>query len=145
LGTTLLQRLKHSLQQVGHAFDVRRPALALDCVAQGLAAVHEVGVIHRDITPSNVLCTGSGPDELFKIADFGVARPDGVGGAIDGQDLGTPGFAAPETAVGDDGNVGPWTDVFSLGATLYFVLTGELLFASRGEVVRSLEAPHRRS
>lgn len=145
LGTTLLQRVKQSLQQAGHAFDARRAALALDNIANGLAEVHEVGVIHRDITPSNVLCTGAGPDEIFKIADFGVARPDGVGGVIDGQVLGTPGFAAPETAVGDDGNVGPWTDVFSLGATLFFVLTGELLFASRGEVVRTLESPLRRS
>lgn len=145
LGTTLLQRVKHGLKQAGHAFDGRRAGHALECIATGLAAVHEVGVIHRDITPSNVLCTGVGPDELFKIADFGVARPEGVGGTIDGQVLGTPGFAAPELASGDDGNLGPWTDVFSLGATLFFILTGELLFASRGEVMRTLETPTRRS
>lgn len=145
LGTTLLQRIKRSLKQSSHAFDARRAGHAIQCIAEGLGAVHEVGVIHRDITPNNVLCTGAGPDEIFKIADFGVARPEGVGGAIDGTVLGTPGFAAPELAVGDDGNLGPWTDVFSLGATLFFVLTGELLFASRGEVLRTLETPTRRS
>jgi len=145
LGTTLVQRVKQSLKQSHHAFDARRAAHAVECIASGLAAVHEVGVIHRDLTPNNVLCTGAASDELFKIADFGVARPEGVHATIDGQVRGTPGFAAPELAVGDDGNLGPWTDVFSFGATIFYLLTGELLFASRGEVLRTLETPTRRS
>jgi serine/threonine protein kinase len=145
LGTTLLQRVKQSLRQTGHAFDAGRAAHAMECIATGLGAVHDVGVIHRDITPSNVLCAGVGPDEVFKIADFGVARPEGLNDAIDGNVLGTPGFAAPELAVGDDAAIGTWTDVFSLGATMFFILTGELLFASRGEVLRTLETPTRRS
>jgi serine/threonine protein kinase len=145
LGTTLLQRVKQSLKQSHHAFDARRAAHAVECVAAGLSAVHEVGVIHRDLTPNNVLCTGAASDELFKIADFGVARPEGVDATIDGQVRGTPGFAAPELTVGDDGNIGPWTDVFSFGATIFYLLTGELLFASRGEVLRTLETPTRRS
>ncbi len=143
LGTTLSQRVRRSLRDTGFAFDPARAATAIDCVGQGLAAVHEVGVIHRDLTPNNVLCTGRGADEIFKIADFGVARPTGVQGTLTGALVGTPGFAAPELSTGDQ--VGTATDVFSFASLIFYVLTGEPLFNSMAEVMRSFETGRRRS
>ncbi len=143
LGTTLAQRVRRQLRDYGHAFDPGRAANAVDCVTQGLAAVHSVGVIHRDLTPNNVLCSGRGADEIFKLADFGVARPSGVSGTLSGSLVGTPGYAAPELTTGEE--LGTYTDVFSLASVVYFVLTGEPLYASMAEVMRSLETGKRRS
>lgn len=143
LGTTLAQRVRRNLRDVGFAFDPARASMAVDNIGQGLAAVHEVGVIHRDLTPNNVLCTGRGANEVFKIADFGVARPTGVTGTLSGSLVGTPGFAAPELTTGDP--IGTYTDVFSLASLLFFILTGEPIFNSMAEIMRSLETGRRRS
>jgi serine/threonine protein kinase len=143
LGTTLAQRVRRQLRDHGCAFDPVRASVAVDCITQGLAAVHAVGVIHRDLTPNNVLCSGRGADEIFKLADFGVARPVGVSGTLSGSLVGTPGYAAPELSTGEE--LGTFTDVFSLASVLYFVLTGEPLYASTGDVMRSLQTGQRRS
>lgn len=127
-GTTLDDRVSTSVEQTGYAFDLGRAAHAVDCLTQGLAAVHEVGVIHRDIKPENVLCCGFGEEEIFKVADFGVARPEGVTHTFGSTALGTPGYAAPELIVMDHKSTGPWSDVFSLAAVVYYLLTGEHYF-----------------
>jgi serine/threonine protein kinase len=129
-GTTLSERVDHSIQSTGAAFDPSRAAHAVDCLTSGLVAVHEVGVIHRDLKPDNVLCCGFGDGEIFKLADFGVARPVGVA-TFTGAVVGTPGFVAPELASGDARAVGTWSDIFSLGALIFFVLTGEEYFSAR--------------
>ncbi len=143
LGTTLAQRVRRSLRDTGFAFDPGRASIAVDCIGQGLAAVHEVGVIHRDLTPNNVLCTGRGVEEVFKIADFGVARPEGVAGTLSGALVGTPGFAAPELSTGDA--ISPSTDVFSFASVIFYILTGEPLFNSMAEIMRSIETGRRRT
>src|SRR5262249_16634013 len=74
-GTTLEQRVRGSVVRTGSAFDPFRAALAIECMCRGISAVHEVGIVHRDLTPRNVLCCGFGDSEIFKIADFGIARP----------------------------------------------------------------------
>lgn len=145
LGTTLAQRVRRSLRDSGFGFDAARAANAIDCIGNGLAAVHEVGVFHRDLTPNNVLCTGRGREEILKIADFGVARPVGVKGTLSGALVGTPGYAAPELSGGLDANIGPHTDVFSFASIIFFILTGEPLFNSVAEMVRALETGTRRS
>ncbi|MFO0755832.1 MAG: protein kinase [Byssovorax sp.] len=129
-GTTLSERVEHSVRATGAAFDPARAALAIECLSSGLVAVHEVGVIHRDLKPDNVLCCGFGGDEIFKIADFGVARPAGVA-TFSGAVVGTPGFVAPELTVGDPKAIGPWSDIFSLSAVFFFLLTGEEYFSAR--------------
>jgi serine/threonine protein kinase len=126
-GTTLGQRVEAGIAAAGAAFEPLRAAHVLDCLCLGLAAVHDVGVIHRDLKPDNVLCCGSGDDEIFKIADFGLARPEGVTATF-GVPMGTPGYAAPELGGLDARSVGTWTDVFGLACTMYFVLTGEHYF-----------------
>ncbi|NUO53093.1 MAG: serine/threonine protein kinase [Polyangiaceae bacterium] len=123
-GTTLSQRVLHSVRSTGHAFDGQRAANLVEALGHGLSAVHEVGVVHRDIKPDNVLCCGFGEDEIFKIADFGVARPTGMAATFGGFIVGTLGYAAPELATMDAKAVGAWSDVFSMASVIYFVLTG---------------------
>lgn len=86
-----------------------------------LAAAHHAGVVHRDISPANILFSAEGHPVL---ADFGIAMCRsftwGLTGA--GMTIGTPAFMAPEQARGEP--LGPAVDVFSLGACLHFALTG---------------------
>jgi eukaryotic-like serine/threonine-protein kinase len=127
-GTTLDDRLTYSVIKTGFAFDKRRVAHALRCLSAGLSAIHGVGVIHRDLTPGNVLCCGFGESEIFKISDFGLARPTGLGRTFSGLGLGTPGFAAPEQVIQGEVGVSLQTDVFALGSILFTLLTNEPLF-----------------
>jgi eukaryotic-like serine/threonine-protein kinase len=144
-GTTLSERVDHSLQATGAAFDPGRAAHAVECLTHGLAAVHEVGVIHRDLKPDNVLCCGFGDGEIFKLADFGVARPAGVA-TFHGAVVGTPGFVAPELITGDPRAIGAWSDIFSLAAVFFFLLTGEEYFTAQTPIealTQAISAPRR--
>lgn len=89
-------------------------------LASALAAAHAEGIVHRDVTPGNVLVTPAG---VAKIADFGISRATGEGTVTGGGFIaGTPVYLAPEVAGG--GEAGFPSDVFSLGATLYRALEG---------------------
>lgn len=95
-------------------------------VASGLAAVHDAGIVHRDVTPYNVLLAEDG---TAKIADFGIARALGEGTVTDAKVIvGTPAFLSPEVAAG--GQATAASDVFSLGATLYAAMEGSPPFGS---------------
>ena len=99
-------------------------------IAEGLQFAHDRGIIHRDLKPANVLIGSNG---IAKIADFGLARDQSeTGHTIDGQVLGTPSFMPPEQALGNQDEVGPLTDVYSLGATLYALTTGRPPFQASG-------------
>jgi len=143
-GTTLEDRVTYSVHRTGYAFDPARAAHLVRCLATGLSAIHDVSVLHRDLTPGNVLCCGFGETELFKIADFGVARPAGLAETFVGFRVGTPGYVAPDA---NDPAAGPSTDVFSLAAVLYYVLTGQRYFEadSPEQALGELMAPARRS
>jgi eukaryotic-like serine/threonine-protein kinase len=121
-GTTLEDRVTYCIHKTGYAFDSVRAAHALRCLASGISEIHSVGVIHRDLTPGNVLCCGFGETEIFKISDFGLARPEGLGRTFAGVGFGTVGYAAPEQAL--DAGVGIQTDVFALACIAYYLLTG---------------------
>jgi hypothetical protein len=89
-------------------------------VASALAALHEAGIVHRDVTAHNVLIADDG---TAKIADFGIARTLGEGTVTEARAIvGTPAFLAPEVAAGKPATFA--SDVFSLGATLYAALEG---------------------
>lgn len=88
-------------------------------LAEGLADVHAAGIVHRDLKPSNVLLAADGP----RLIDFGISRAaDASALTYAGQIVGSPGFMSPEQAEGHE--VGPASDVFSLGAVLVFAATG---------------------
>ncbi|MGH3187589.1 MAG: serine/threonine-protein kinase [Streptosporangiaceae bacterium] len=88
-------------------------------LAEGLVAIHAVGLVHRDLKPSNVLLADDGP----RVIDFGISRAAEASTLTHtGLVIGSPGFMSPEQADGDE--VGPASDVFSLGAVLTFAATG---------------------
>ena len=139
-GTTLEERIDFSVEQTGYAFDPDRAALAITCLANGLEAIHEVGVMHRDLSPHNVLCCGYGNGEIFKIADFGIARPLGDVGTFIGLPGGTPGYTAPEQVRRGGAPADTESDIFSFAAIAFKVLTGEELFAAKSTVDTALLA-----
>jgi serine/threonine protein kinase len=109
----------------------RRGALpvqeAVDYVVQaarGIAYAHRCGIVHRDLKPANLMVTTEG---VVKITDLGLARDiaDDTELTLKGRCLGTPEFMAPEQAE-DASSVDGRCDLFSLGATLFHLLTGEL-------------------
>ena len=94
-------------------------------LAEGLSAIHAAGVVHRDLKPANVLLAEDGP----RLIDFGISRAVEAGALTHtGLVVGSPGFMSPEQAEGRE--VGPPSDVFSLGAALAFAATGQGPFGS---------------
>ncbi|GAB2814354.1 hypothetical protein GCM10022221_10250 [Actinocorallia aurea] len=110
--------------------NVRR--LGADLV-RGLAAVHAVDLVHRDLKPGNVLLAA----DRAVIIDFGVARlTDASTLTQDGRQPGTPAYMSPEQVKGHTEDIGPASDIFSLGSVLTFAATGRTPFerASRAAV-----------
>ncbi len=99
------------------------PGAAVDAVLQiidGLEAAHAQGVLHRDVKPANIFLS---PDGAAKVGDFGLSISLAKSGAENAGDaVGTPAFASPEQLCGERLDVR--ADIFSVGATLYFLLTG---------------------
>jgi hypothetical protein len=110
-----------------------RAAALLTAVAEAVSYAHGHGIIHRDLKPENVLIDRHGRP---RVTDFGLAyrpetptMPDRL--THSGQVLGTPAYMSPEQAMSQPEAVGPATDVYSLGAILYFLLTGQPPFQGR--------------
>ncbi len=111
----------HHLLESGGAFN-REDAKALMLpLMDALEYIHAEGVVHQDVKPANIYMTRNGDPVLL---DFGVAAADGNGTAT-ANNLGSAGYAAPEQAAAN-GNIGPWTDIYALAATLYRCVSGRI-------------------
>ncbi len=119
-----------------------RAAQLVRMLAEAVHCAHEQGILHRDLKPSNVLLDAN---DQPRITDFGLAkRLDGDAQlsavnnqlTLSGQVIGSPGFMPPEQASGQHGQIGRRSDVYGLGAILYFLLTGRAPFV--GEAVTDL-------
>ena len=103
-----------------------------------LEAAHRVGIVHRDVKPSNVMVCEDGST---KLADFGIASLKGDPAiTASGLLLGSPAYMAPEQA--DQGPVGPPTDLWALGATMYFAVEGVPPFERGGPVLTLAAVVH---
>jgi serine/threonine-protein kinase len=105
-------------------------------VCGALREAHAVGLIHRDIKPSNIIAARrGGMDDVAKLLDFGLVRPaapaPGAELSAEGQILGTPLFMSPEQAT-CNGEVDERSDIYSLGAVAYYLLTGRPPFNQGG-------------
>ncbi|WJK42191.1 serine/threonine-protein kinase [Solwaraspora sp. WMMA2056] len=115
-GESLADRLRRD-----HVLPWRVAVAVCAEVASALAAAHATGVVHRDVTPANVMLTSTGA----KVVDFGISALTGESDVgPDGNLLGTPAYLAPERLNG--GQVSPATDVYAVGLLLYRSLTGRL-------------------
>lgn len=111
--------MKKYLADCGGRIDVKRTLSVVMPIAKALQAIHEQGLIHRDISPDNIFLTNGGDRKLL---DFGAARQTARPGAGMTVIL-KPGYAPPEQ-YSNEGRQGPWSDVYALCATIYLALTG---------------------
>lgn len=118
-------RSLQSLIDSGPMTPIRATVLATQ-IANGLAAAHRAGILHRDLKPDNVLLTHLG---IPKLGDFGLAKRIAVRSTGDAREelAGTPNFMAPELFAGQAAS--PASDVYSLGVCYFLMLTGRLPFA----------------
>ncbi|HEX4496292.1 MAG TPA: serine/threonine-protein kinase [Thermoanaerobaculia bacterium] len=137
-GATLRHRLESGRLPLAVAVDVDVAAQ----VARGLAAAHAEGIVHRDLKPENLFIMARGP---VKILDFGIAAfapPRDVAGSgtsrltAENAVIGTAGYMSPEQARGE--SCDPRSDLFSLGAVLYEMLTGSPAFPGESPLVALL-------
>jgi serine/threonine protein kinase len=128
-----------SLSRLVHRFgplEAARAAHYASQTARGLQFVHQAGVVHRDINPGNLILNRQG---LVKILDLGVARIIHEAGCLTakGVILGTADYLAPEQAI-DGHSVDSRADIYGLGATLYFLLTGHAPFEDAPTLAQKL-------
>jgi len=117
----------------GKRLPVPMACAILDQLLDVLAAAHDKGIVHRDIKPANLFLTDDG---TLKVLDFGIARlRDAMSGGVSatgtGELLGTPGFMAPEQALGKQNEIDARTDLWAAGATFFTLVSGK--FVHTGE------------
>ena len=127
------QDLAHVVERRG-PLPIANAAYYAHQVALGLQHAHEKGMVHRDIKPNNLMLAVDGKKHIVKILDFGLAKAtsekdDETGLTKSGQILGTPAYLAPEQSR-DAQRADIRADIYSLGCTLYFLLSGSRPFSA---------------
>ncbi|MBM4068511.1 MAG: hypothetical protein FJ271_06145 [Planctomycetes bacterium] len=141
---------------------VEESAQLIAKLARAMQVAHQHGIVHRDLKPANILLASAGhADEarsgddaaqptdgvrpslaamIPKVTDFGLAKmlDQGVGQTNTGAVLGTPSYMAPEQAAGRIKEIGPWTDIYALGAILYELLTSRPPFGGDSTLMEIL-------
>jgi eukaryotic-like serine/threonine-protein kinase len=122
-----------SLVRLQGPLPAERAVFFLIQACRSLAEAHELGLVHRDIKPANLFACRQGQEyDVLKVLDFGLVRPQTSTSSdlrrLTGKAVivGTPAYMAPESATG--GEVGPQTDMYSLGCVAYWLLTGQPVF-----------------
>src|SRR5262249_53650057 len=139
------------------SLELRKLLRRLLDVCNAIAYAHSRGVLHRDLKPANII-VGKHGETL--VVDWGLAKalglgepgpdsgeralvpssPGGSSGTLPGSALGTPAYMSPEQVEGELEHLGPRSDVYGLGATLYYLLTGRPSFEGDvGEVFRAVQ------
>ncbi len=121
--------------------DSRNAARYLQTIAEAIHLAHENGILHRDLKPANVLIDR---DDEPHVTDFGLAKlaGDDSGLTLSGATLGTPSYMSPEQAAGNRRKVNRTSDVYSLGAILYALLTGGPPFRKETVVETMFDVVH---
>lgn len=129
--------LKQYIREHGGRLDTDHILHICLSVLDALAVVHKAGMIHRDISPENIfICE----DLTVKLIDFGAAKQVYLDGEQTMSVVLKPGYAPPEQYAKKD-KQGPWTDIYALGATLYFAATGEKPEESFGRALEDTIKP----
>ncbi len=142
-GTTLAKRLEAERQvPMQERLSFEEAASLIAAVARAVDCLHRHGIVHRDLKPSNILLDAEGKP---KVTDFGLAMPTGQGSRddVNGVIAGTPPYMSPEQAAGRVNQIGPASDVYSLGAILYELLTGRAPFRGDNPVDVLLQVKER--
>jgi serine/threonine-protein kinase len=128
-----------------------RTVYLMEQVCAALAEAHGIGLVHRDIKPANIFCAyRGGVFDVAKLLDFGLAKPKFTASesnsqlTTEGSVTGSPLFMSPEQATGEE-NVDGRSDIYSLGAVMYYILTGRPPFAYdnpfKAMIAHASEAP----
>ncbi len=128
----------HTLVQRFGPLPAERVVMLLSQACRSLAEAHDKGLVHRDIKPANLFVSPFGLDyDFLKVLDFGMVKApvetDQTKLTVEGVAAGTPAFMAPELAVGDT-DVDGRADLYALGCTAYWLLTGRMVFESASAV-----------
>ena len=130
-----------------HSFSSREATRLMLQLAEAISAAHAKGVVHRDLKPGNILLTASGAP---KIVDFGLAKIGQSDLTVTGAIMGTPSYMSPEQAAGRTSDIGTASDIYSLGAIFFEMLTGRTPFIGKSasttiQLVLTAQPPRLRS
>lgn len=125
-----------NLKDVMAELSLEQKVKVMQEVSEAVHAAHRVGVIHRDLKPANIMVEQNEDGQWAPyVMDFGLAREtDTAGLTMTGAVVGSPWYMSPEQARGDKQNIDRRSDIYSLGTTLYEILSGQLPFSARSGV-----------
>lgn len=129
-------RSLETMARGGRSIPILDAVMYISQACEALAEAHDRGIIHRDVKPANLFLTkGKSGEPMIKVLDFGLAKSSEAEGTASGvlQALGTPQYMSPEQIRGS-GTIDPRSDVWSIGVTLYELLTGRRAFDARSTV-----------